>query len=152
MHCGVTAGDLDRQILKELVKNSRRSYHQLAEELGVATGTVLKRIKNMESNGIIEGYSIILDNRKLGYEITAIVEIRTLGGKLEALEKKLSRLPNIYGVYETTGSADVVMIGGFKNMDEFSKFTRYLLSIPFVSSTNTQLVLNKVKEELGLLV
>ncbi|MDE1830610.1 MAG: winged helix-turn-helix transcriptional regulator, partial [Thaumarchaeota archaeon] len=43
--------DLGRRILEELLKNSKRSYRQLADELGIAPGTVLKRIKDMESNG-----------------------------------------------------------------------------------------------------
>jgi len=50
----------------------------------------------LESSGIIKDYSIILDNRKLGYEITAMVEIMTLGGKLEVVEEKISRLPKGY--------------------------------------------------------
>ncbi|MGH2612917.1 MAG: Lrp/AsnC family transcriptional regulator, partial [Rhabdochlamydiaceae bacterium] len=41
--------DLDKRILEELLKNSKRSYRQLADELGIAAGTVLKRIKEMES-------------------------------------------------------------------------------------------------------
>ena len=75
--------DLDRRILKELLNNSNRSYRHLAIDLDVAPGTVLKRIKDMEASGIIEGYSIVLDHKKLGSKITAIIELTTSGGKLE---------------------------------------------------------------------
>ena len=142
--------DLDRRILKELLNNSNRSYRQLAEDLDVAPGTVLKRMKNMENDGIITGYSVIVDYKKLGSKITAIIEITTSGGKLEEMERKISRLPNIYGVYNTTGSPDAVIIGTFKDTDDLGKFTKNLLGMPFVSRTNTHVVLKKVKEDFRL--
>ena len=142
--------DLDRRILKELLNNSNRSYRQLAEDLGVAPGTVLKRMKDMETDGIITGYSVIVDYKKLGSKITAIIEITTSGGKLEEMERKISRLPNIYGVYNTTGSPDAVIIGTFKDTDDLGKFTKNLLGMPFVSRTNTHVVLKKVKEDFRL--
>lgn len=142
--------DLDRRILKELLNNSNRSYRQLADDLDVAPGTVLKRMKDMEIDGIITGYSVIVDYKKLSPKITAIIEITTSGGKLEEMERKISRLPNIYGVYNTTGSPDAVIIGTFKDTDDLGKFTKNLLGMPFVSRTNTHVVLKKVKEDFRL--
>ena len=143
--------DLDRRILEELLKNSKRSYRQLADDLGIAPGTVLKRIKDMESNGIIKGYSVVVDHSKLGSQIIALIEIISSGGKLEEMGKKLAKLGNIYGVYETTGSPDAIIIGKFKDTDELGKFARYLLGLPSVSRTNTHVVLNTVKEDFRLL-
>ncbi|MDE1867186.1 MAG: Lrp/AsnC family transcriptional regulator [Thaumarchaeota archaeon] len=144
--------DLDRRILEELLKNSKRSYRQLADELKIAPGTVLKRIKDLESSGIIKSYSVVIDQSKLGSQIIAIIEILSSGGKLEEMGKKLSKLPNIYCVYETTGSPDVVIIGKFRDTDELSKFARYLLGLPSVSRTNTHVVLNTVKEDFRILI
>ncbi len=144
--------DLNKRLLEELLRNSKRSYRQLADELGIAPGTVLKRIKDMESSGIIKSYSIVIDHSKLGSQIIALVEIISSGGKLEEIGKKLSKHPNIYGVYETTGSPDVIIIGRFKDTDELSKFARFLLGLPSVSRTNTHVVLNKVKEDFRILL
>ncbi|MDE1726632.1 MAG: Lrp/AsnC family transcriptional regulator [Thaumarchaeota archaeon] len=144
--------DLDRRILEELLKNSKRSYRQLADELKIAPGTVLKRIKDLESSGIIKSYSVVIDQSKLGSQIIAIIEILSSGGKLEEMGKKLSKLPNIYCVYETTGSPDVIIIGKFRDTDELSKFARYLLGLPSVSRTNTHVVLNTVKEDFRILI
>lgn len=142
--------DLDRRILKELLNNSNRSYRQLAVDLNIAPGTVLNRIKEMEKQGIIEGYSVIIDHKKLASKITAIIELTTSGGKLEEMERKISRLANIYGVYNTTGSPDAVIIGTFKDTDDLGRFTKELLGMPFVSRTNTLVVLKKVKEDFRL--
>lgn len=143
--------DLDRRILEELLKNSKRSYRQLADMLDIAPGTVLKRMKDMESKGIIKGYSVVVDHGKLGSQITALIEITSSGGKLEEMGKKLSKLENIYGVYETTGSPDAIIIGKFRDTDELGKFARYLLGLPSVSRTNTHVVLNTAKEDFRIL-
>lgn len=139
--------DLDKRILSELMKNSKRSYRQLAEEVGLAPGTILKRIKDMESGGVIMSYSVRVNHAKITSQITALIEIISSGGKLEEMGRKLSKLENIYGVYETTGSPDAIIIGRFKDTDELGKFTRFLLSLPSVSRTNTHVVLNTVKED-----
>jgi len=148
----MSVDDLDKRILEELLKNSKRSYRQLADELEIAPGTVLKRIKDMESKGIIKGYSIIVDQAKLGSPIIALIEIISSGGKLEEMGKKLSRLQNLYGIYETTGSPDAIIIGKFKDTDELGKFARHLLGLPSVSRTNTHVVLNTVKEDFRILI
>lgn len=142
--------DLDRRMLKELLHNSNRSYRQLAADLNVAPGTVLKRIKDMESQGIIQSYSIVIDHKKLDSQITAIIEITTSGGKLDEMERKISRMPNIYGVYNTTGSPDAIIIGTFKDTDDLGNFTKSLLGMHFVGTTNTHVVLKKVKEDFRL--
>lgn len=152
VHYCVEVDDLDKNILGELLKNSKRSFRQLADELEIAPGTVLKRIKDMEVNGIIKGYSVLVDHAKIGPQIVALIEIISSGGKLEEIGKKLSKLPNVYGVYETTGSPDAIIIGRFRDTDELGKFARFLLGLPSVSRTNTHVVLNTVKEDFRVLI
>lgn len=152
VHYCVEVDDLDKNILGELLKNSKRSFRQLADELEIAPGTVLKRIKDMEVNGIIQGYSVLVDHAKIGPQIVALIEIISSGGKLEEIGKKLSKLPNVYGVYETTGSPDAIIIGRFRDTDELGKFARFLLGLPSVSRTNTHVVLNTVKEDFRVLI
>jgi len=148
---GLTTDELDERILGELLKNARRSYNQLADQLGISTGTVLKRIKNLESEGIILKYSAIVDNKKRGYEITAVVEVSARKGRLTEMENNIAKLPSICAVYDTTGSADAILIGKFKHSDELSVFIKQVLGMPSVERTNTHLVLNTIKEDFRLL-
>lgn len=138
--------ETNEKILTELSKNSRRSYNQLADILGISPNTVLKRMKDMESQGIIKNYSLVVDRKKLGYDVTAIIEI-TVTENLTEIEKKLAKISNIYGVYDITGSSDCVVIGSFKNTTELGKFTKQLLDNPYVYRTNTHIILDKVKED-----
>lgn len=148
----LTLEETDKRILRELLKNSRRSNRQLAAELGIATSTVIKRIGNMESQGIIKKYSVTLDQKKLGYEITAVIEVIAAKGKLKEMENKIASLPNIYEVYDMTGTADAIIIGSFKNTDELSELTKNLLDMPRVGRANTHVVLSKVKEDFSSLL
>jgi DNA-binding Lrp family transcriptional regulator len=136
--------EIDERILAELSKNSRRSYNQLADILGISTNTVLKRIKDMESEGIIKNYSLVVDHKKLGYDVTAVIEI-TAKENLAEIERKLAKTSNIYEVYDVTGTSDCIVVGSFKNTAELGKFTKQLLNNPSVYRTNTHIVLEKVK-------
>ncbi|MFQ5920790.1 MAG: Lrp/AsnC family transcriptional regulator [Nitrososphaerales archaeon] len=143
--------ELDIRILRELLRNSRRSFHQLAEELEVSTGTVLKRIKGMEKGRVIKAYSALLDHRKLGYELTAVTEITASNGRLKEMEKEISKIASVCAVYDTTGSTDAIIISKFKSIDDLGNFTKTLLGMPFVNRANTHVVLNTVKEDFRLL-
>ena len=61
--------DTDVKILKSLLEDARFSSRQIAKNVGVSVGTVLSRIKKMEDDGLIRGYSAILDHEKLGYQL-----------------------------------------------------------------------------------
>jgi len=143
--------DVDRKILKELLKNSRQSFREIARKLDVAVGTVLSRVKNLEKEGIIKGYSVLIDHEKLGYGLTAIIEVTVAKGKLLEVDEEIAKKPNVCAVYDTTGLTDAMIIAKFKTREELSKFTKSLLSNPYVERTNTHLVLTTIKEDFRVL-
>jgi len=143
--------DVDRKILSELLRDCRRSYRSLARRAGISVGTVLSRIRRLEKAGIIKGYSALLDHEKLGYQLTVIAEITVLKGKLLEMEEAIGKLSNTCAVYDVTGLTDALVIAKFHSREELSKFTKNLLSMPFVDRTNTHVVLTTIKEDLRLL-
>ncbi|MGA2972509.1 MAG: Lrp/AsnC family transcriptional regulator [Candidatus Bathyarchaeia archaeon] len=143
--------DVDRKILSELLRDCRRSYRSLARRAGVSVGTVLSRIRRLEKSGVIRGYSAMLDHEKLGYQLTVVAEITVLKGKLLEMEEAIGKLSNTCAVYDVTGLTDALVIAKFHTREELSKFTKNLLSMPFVDRTNTHVVLTTVKEDLRLL-
>lgn len=142
---------MDRTILNELLRDSRRSYRSIARRAGISVGTVLSRIRRLEKIGVIKGYSAILDHEKLGYQLTVVAEITVSKGKLLEMEEAIGKLSNTCAVYDVTGLTDALVIAKFHNREELSKFTKSLLSMPFVDRTNTHMVLTTVKEDLRLL-
>ena len=143
--------ELDWRILNEYIVDARLSCRQVGKRIRTSTATVLSRLRRMEGQGVIKGYSIILDYEKLGYTITAITEIVVSRGRLLEMEKEIARLPNALAVYDVTGDTDAIIISKFKNMDDLSVFTKKLLSMPYVERTNTHMVLTSVKEDLRLM-
>jgi Lrp/AsnC family transcriptional regulator, regulator for asnA, asnC and gidA len=127
----------DMKILKNLLVDARLSSRQLALKLGMSTVTILTRIKKLEQEKIVKGY-------------TAIIEIYTKKGKMVEIENEIASLENVCAVYDVTGESDTVLVAKFKNRDELSKFVKMLSSKPNVDKTVTNIVLNTVKEDFRL--
>ena len=142
--------ETDERILKHLLVDARQSARQLALKLGMSTVTVLSRIKKLEKEKIIHGYTAIIDHEKIGYSLTAIIEIIAKNDKVMDIEDKISKFENVCGVYDITGSTDTIIIAKFKERDELSKFVKGLASIPNVENTITHVVLNTTKEDFRL--
>jgi len=138
--------ETDFKILDALLDDARLSSRQIADQVGVSVGTVLSRIKRMENEGIIKGYSAIVDHERLGYELTVVTEITVAKGKLLDVEREVAKIPNVCCVYDVTGLTDAIVVAKFKSRKDLSDFTKWLLSLPYVERTNTHLVLTTVKE------
>ena len=139
--------ETDVKIVKALTLDARLSSRQIAKQCGVSIGTVLSRMKKMEKEGIIKGYSALLDHEKIGYELTVVSEITVSKGRLLEMENEIARLPNVCCVYDITGLVDAIIVAKFKTREELSKFTKRLLALPYVERTNTHVVLTTIKED-----
>ena len=139
--------ETDVKILKKLLTDARSSYRRIAEEIGVSPPTVLARVEKLESDSIIKSYSAVLDHEKLGYDLTAVIEITATKGKIIDIERQIAKFPNVCAVYDITGLTDMVVIAKFKNRKELSNFVKKDLSLPYIDRTNTHVVLITVKED-----
>jgi len=143
--------EVDKKILKALLEDARLSSRQIAKNVGVSTGTVLSRIKKMEEEGLIKGYSALLDHEKLGYQLTVVTEITVSKGRLVEMENEIAKIPNVCGVYDVTGLTDALVIAKFRTRDDLGHFTKRLLALPYLERTNTHVVLTTVKENFQLI-
>src|SRR5690349_6485626 len=125
----------DVKILQKLLFDARMSYRKVAEEIGVSPPTVLARVERLEKDGVIRSYSALLDHEKLGYDLTAIIEITAVKGKIIELERDIARFPNVCAVYDITGLTDMIVIAKFRNRKELSNFVKKDLSLPYVERT-----------------
>ncbi len=141
---------IDEKILKNLLVDARLSARQLSLKLGMSTVTILSRIKKLEKAKIIKGYTSLLNHEKLGYDLTAVIEIIAKKDKLVQVEDELSGIENVCAVYDVTGNTDTLIIAKFKGREDLSKFIKNLSAISNVESTITHVVLNTVKEDFRL--
>jgi len=143
--------EIDRKLLRELLKDSKRSYRELARNIGVSTATVINHIQRLESAGVITDYTVQLDTERLGYELTVITEITVSKGRLLEVEQEISKIPNVCAVYDITGLTDAMVIAKFKSRRNLSDFTKKLLAMIYVERTNTHVVLTTMKEDYRML-
>ncbi len=125
----------DVKILGVITKNSRLSSRKIAKKIGVSTLTVLSRMKKMEENGVIKGYS-------------ALIEVKTTKGHSVIREKLLKELENVYGVWGITGRSDLMILAKFADTDMISKFTKKIFANPNIDGIETHLVLETIKENI----
>lgn len=138
---------LDRAILQELNIDARRSHREIAARLKVSATTVGSRIARLEQDEVIHGYVPLLDDERLGWDLWATIGIRISKGKLREVEERLARDPRAYAIYDVTGEFDALVIGRFRDRRDLDRFVKHALQDPHVERTNTQVVLNRVKED-----
>src|SRR4030066_1583607 len=110
--------ETDMKILQALLEDARFSSRQVAKKVGVSVGTVLSRIKRMENEGLIKGYSVIMDHEKLGYQLTVVMEITVSKGRLVEMENEIAKISNVCCVYDVTGLTDAFLIAKFKRPED----------------------------------
>ena len=147
----IVSDDISPKVLEEYLRDSRQSIREVARKVGVSSGTVASRLKEMEEAGIIRRYSAILDYEKLGYELTAITEITISDGKMIEVGEAIAKLSQATSVYNVTGDSDLMVVGKFRTRKELSDFTKKTLTIPHVLRTKTHLVLNILKEDFSVI-
>ena len=137
----------DVKILEVITKDCRLSFRKIAKKIGVSTLTVLTRMKKMQENGVIKGYSALIDHKQLGLNMTAILEVKTTKG-YSVIREQLKKLENVYGIWGVTGKNDLMILAKFADTDMLSAFTKKIFTIPNVDSIETHVVLQTIKEDI----
>ena len=139
--------DIDLRIINLLQEDSRLSFKKIADKLGIAVGTAYNRIKNLEREGVLKGFTILVEPSKLGFTMTAIVLIQAEGAHLAEVETDIAKTDNVVSVYDVTGDFDIAVVSRFRDRKGLNTFIKNLLSNPYIKRTVTNVVLNVVKED-----
>jgi DNA-binding Lrp family transcriptional regulator len=142
--------EIDLRILSLLQEDCRLSFNKIARKLGISVGTAFNHVKNLEKKGVINGYTLMLDSGKLGYNLTVIVMIQAEGSFLADVETEISKSANTITVYDITGDYDAVAVAKFKDRASLNAFIKNLLALPHIKRTVTHIVLNVIKEDPGV--
>jgi len=140
--------EIDLRIINLLQEDSRLSFNKIAHKLGISVGTALNRVKGLEDEGVLKGYTVIVDPNKVGYGLTAIILIQAEGKHLLDVENEVAKINNVISVYDITGDFDFVVLARFKNREGLNTFIKHLLTVPYVKRTVTNVALNVIKEDI----
>jgi DNA-binding Lrp family transcriptional regulator len=144
--------DLARKIVRALNGNARKSYREIAKEVGTSATAVINKVRKLEESGAIKGYVPVVDPGYFGIDLVAIIALRISKGKLLETQEKISSDRRVAAVYDITGEWESLVIGTFKGRDDLNDFIKGVLSLPFIDRTVTHLVLNVVKDEKRILL
>ena len=138
--------DIDRQLIEALQEDGRLSMRKLAERIGVALGTVANRLSKLEHGGVIKGYSVVLDANKIGWEMTVVVGLRIVKGRLLEVQREIAADPRVFAVYDVTGEMDSLVVARMTDRDDLDNFTKTVLSVEGIERSVTHVALNTVKD------
>ncbi len=139
---------LDIAILRELQNNSKQGYRDIALKIHTHPNTVMQRIKKLERDEVIKGYSADLDYSKLGYDLSVIVMIKVKKGQVGHIMQleDVSSLPEVQALYAVTGSSDLVLLLQVKDRKHLAETLQKIQTNAIVIRTNTLMILFAYKE------
>jgi len=133
--------ETDKEILKQLQTDGRKSYRQIAKELDLSVGTITNRIQKLQDKGIIKGFQLELDYKQLGYNIETVIELEADGSIDNIIEKYPE---NIITSHRKTGQYNTLLITRFKDTMELKQFLEKINTEEKVNKTYTQLILETI--------
>jgi DNA-binding Lrp family transcriptional regulator len=141
---------IDRKILRELQKNGRITNVELARRVGISAPPCLRRVRGLEEAGIIRGYRALLDEKKLGFEVTVFAMVHLVSqaeADLAAFEKRVRSLPLVRECWMLSGEVDFILKCVAPDLPTLQKFVSELTATPNVRNVKTALVLRQSKDE-----
>ncbi|MGB0652232.1 MAG: Lrp/AsnC family transcriptional regulator [Thermoplasmatota archaeon] len=132
--------DLDRRLIALLRRDGRASYTELAQELDRSEGTVRARVKRMQEEGTITGFTV----RTKGATGLAIIDVTLQGNSLAGeLARALLEWEHVAFVWEVTGETDLVVVASASTLDDLNRTIDKIRSQPGVTGTRSRLVLHE---------
>ncbi len=143
--------DIDWKILRELQSDGRVTNVALARRVGISAPPCLRRVRALEEAGIIRSYRALLDEKALGFDLTAFVFIGLSSqaeADLLAFEDKVRGWPIVRACHLASGEIDFILKCVAPDLGAFQSFViEELTKTPHVESVRTSLVLRRVKDE-----
>ena len=143
---------IDRQILALLRENARMSNLELAESVNLSPTPCARRVKQLEDSGVITGYSVTTDPRKLGYQLSVYIAIsmdKHTAERFSNFEKKLREFPEVVSCSIVTGRSEDYLIKALvKDMAHYEEFLLHRLNrIEGIAQVHTSFELRQVFEK-----
>jgi len=140
---------IDRKILKELQDDGRMTNVELSRRVGISAPPCLRRVRALEEAGYIKGYRALLDEKKLGYEVTVFAMVHLASqaeADLTAFEDFVRAQPLVRECWMLSGEIDFVLKCVAPDLKTFQAFVEKLTSASNVRNVKTSLTLRNSKD------
>jgi Lrp/AsnC family leucine-responsive transcriptional regulator len=141
---------IDRNILRQLQSNGRMSYVDLATEVGLSTTPCLERVRRLEKDGVIQGYSATLDPHYLEAGLLVFVEISLTYRSptvFEDFKREVLKISQVMECHLVSGEFDYLIKARISEMSAYRELLgELLLTLPNVDKSRSYIVMEEVKE------
>jgi len=140
----------DARILSVLQQDGRVSWSQLANKISLSASACQRRVEALIDKGVIENFTVNLNEQKLGHHVKAFVEVnidRQHPDLAEDFRRRVKEHPQVQACHMISGTIDFMLEVVAKDLDSFGQFIDgELLSLPAVKDASSSIVLKVVKK------
>jgi DNA-binding Lrp family transcriptional regulator len=139
---------IDQQIIKLLQINGKATIKEIANKLNLTTSPVFERIKRLEKEKIIKGYTALVDPKKVdkGQIVFCNISMPNYNDKnIKEFENKVGFMPEVLECYHIAGVVDYQMKVLVKDIDAYNKFLQKISLLPMVRVHSSVVVLRQIK-------
>ncbi|QVQ52135.1 Lrp/AsnC family transcriptional regulator [Spiractinospora alimapuensis] len=139
----MTLDPLDERIIGILGRDGRRSYARIGHEVGLSAPAVKRRVDRLLDTGAITGFTVVVDETRLGWQTDAYVELYCTGQPQPGqLARDVGRVPEVVSACTVTGDADALLRIRARDVRDFERVLDELAQLDYVARTKTTLVLS----------
>jgi DNA-binding Lrp family transcriptional regulator len=138
---------IDQQIVALLRENARRSFQDIGSRVNLSAPAVKRRVDRLEQEGIIRGYSAVLDHVALGWATHAVVSL-FCEGRMSASEilAAAGRHPEVAAAHTVAGEASAILHIHARDAEHLEQALERIRDAPGITRTQTQVVLSTLFE------
>ena len=143
----------DRSILREIQRDSAQSIEELAGKVNLSRNACWRRVKTLEETGVIRARVALLDPEKLNLGLTAFIAVKTAQHEplwLEKFAAAVKDIPEITGVYRTTGDTDYLLQAVVPDIAGYDRLYKRLIAKIPLTDVSSSFVMEKIKETTAL--
>ncbi|MCQ4084099.1 Lrp/AsnC family transcriptional regulator [Streptomyces sp. RB6PN25] len=140
---------IDRNILRELQKDGRLTNQELAQRVGLTASPCMRRVRQLEQDGVIQGYRAVIDPEAVGrgFEVLVSIEVKRDREAVEAVEAALQDIPDVIEAYRLFGSPGCLLRIAVADITAYEQlWIERLTTLSGVTEVNSQIVMKRIKE------
>ncbi|GFH37530.1 Lrp/AsnC family transcriptional regulator [Streptomyces pacificus] len=145
--------EIDRAILRELQNDGRLSNQELAQRIGLTPSPCLRRVRQLEQDGVIRGYRAVVDPDAVGrgFEVLVSIEVARDRDAVESFEEALQDIPDVVEAYRLFGSPGCLLRIAVSDLRAYERlWIEQLTALSGVTEVNSQIIMKRIKEPRGL--
>ena len=140
--------ETDRKILQFLLEDGRMPFATLAENVGISRAIVAKRVTELQKNGVIENFTIVVPSKYIRKSLPAFFDITCSPEQITQIAERLAAEPDIVIIYQMSSKNALHVHGFFRDIEEISTFIdTFVTSVPGILGISTDFILKQFKND-----